>query len=140
YFLHPKPEHGIPQGVQLPIGTPILLHIPFYFGNPKGTVGFDLAFGFIPLIAVPEFAIDKYSEPVLLDNNIRLSWKLLAMDSETEILCPMSFSQLHFWLCVLPFNVCHGFTTLCRSIKTTRLMKMGYFYRLFVIWKIFAHI
>ena len=94
-------------------------YIALDFGNPKFAVALQICFAASPIFSVPKFSVDKDSNFVLFETEIRLAEYGFAVFPISETELPHGFSQQQLRLCPLAFVCLHTLFALfrCQSVR-----------------------
>jgi hypothetical protein len=129
----PKPESRKTFFSQQLIALSVALHVSFDFWNPKFTVRFYCIFLFFPIVAVPEFAIDKDYKFIFSDNNIWRPGQFSHIFPVSDSQSPQHFPEVYFRLGFFAADFAHQFGAGICCLKPVCLVKPGDFYVYFGI-------
>src|SRR5690554_4874197 len=103
----------------------VSLHVSFYLGDPEGPVGLNVFYAVLPVMTVPEGAINKNQQFVFDKSDVRFARELTFIAAVTEASIPDGFFEEFLGFGVVPFDFSHVPRPLLCSIKAVFLTELG---------------
>lgn len=107
-FAFPEPQDEPAPISQFVIDFLVSLNIPLQLLLPVFLIGTNLfSRVFLLSLGMPEIPINKNSDAVPGDGNVRRTWKHLVVLSVAQATMPECLAKKEFWLSILTMNVSH---------------------------------